>query len=342
VLGCPLEVFVGAGFFLSVTAEKNAGFFHLDVLDREDLQSAFEEVPVSTVKTVLEGQFATSMGDFSRAVQNHKSPDPLSRRYEFNPLSESPFIRWQERQFLAPATALVLMRVSTLGLYFMGLKSCGDDASRRHAFTRDFGDLFEAYVGRQLTHLEGATVVPQITYEGDQRSVDWFIVWPDCVVLVEAKSSRLTQESRMGQDALESDIDAKLGKAFAQVKRSADLVRGKHPAFSDIPSSRPILGMVATLEPYFLVNSPLIRELLPDPSIPTLVVSSREIEELVAIGSSRSVEGLLQEIYSDPERSTWDLAQAIGDTDPGARNPILDEAWKHLPWQDRRSPKSGE
>jgi hypothetical protein len=339
-LGCSLEVFVGAGFLLSVAAEKNAGFFHLDVLDREDLQPAFEEVPVSTVQTVLESQFATSMSDFRRAAESHMSLDPLSRRYEFNSLSETPFIRWQERQFLAPATALVLMRVSTLGLYFMGLRSCGDDKKRRHAFTRDFGDLFEAYVGRQLAHLHDATVIPQIIYEGDQRSVDWFIVWPGCVVLVEAKSSRLTQESRMGQDALAGDIDAKLGKAFAQLKRSADLVKGKHPAFADIPSDRPILGMVVTLEPYFLVNSPLIRELLPDPSMPTLVVSARELEQLVAIGSSRSVEGLLRGIYSDPERSTWDLAQAIGDTDPSARNPILDEAWKHLPWQGRKDPKN--
>lgn len=209
------------------------------------------------------------------------------------------------------------------------------------AFTRDLGVLFQAYVGAQLGQLGEVQIIPEVRYDGDQRSVDWFMVWPDMVVLVEAKSTRLTQPARMGREALRADVERAIGKAFKQIERTATLVRGRHRAFSHIPADREIVGLVATLEPYFLANSPLLHQFLPALSVPTTIAAVREVERLVGIGLRRPLPPLLREVLGDPERRTWDISIALREVERDARNPLLDEAWKELPWTQQARERAG-
>jgi hypothetical protein len=333
-LGCSIAQFSGVGFLLSVAAEKNAGFFHLDLLERQDLTPIFEEVPSDIVRSVTERHFSATREEIKRVAEQHRSRDHRLRRYDHNPLFGAPFVRWNDRQFLAPIVHLVLMRVATLGMYFIGLGAC-ESPDEQDAFTRDFGAIFQAYIGRQLEALGTAEVRPEIRYEGDRRSVDWFVIWPEMVVLVEVKSTRLTQEARQGTPRLDVDINRTLGKAFEQISKSADLILAGHPAFSQVPSDRPLFGMVITLEPYYLMNSAPIRALLPKPRVPTLVAAARDIERLASVWSKDSAARFLRETYQDPEKSTWDLSSVIGTRAPDARNALLDEAWGCLPWSER-------
>jgi Nuclease-related domain len=73
-------------------------------------------------------------------------------------------------------------------VYYLGVEKWGN------AFAEDCGLLFELYVGRQLGTLHNVQVNPQVSHEkGQNRSVDWIVVCPNAVLLVEVKSVRPTE-----------------------------------------------------------------------------------------------------------------------------------------------------
>lgn len=71
---------------------------------------------------------------------------------------------------LAPVSQLIPAKGSPLGIYYTG------DARFGNAFAQDLGELFEAYVGRQLGLLPDAMVHSEIVYGQNQAlSVDSII-----------------------------------------------------------------------------------------------------------------------------------------------------------------------
>lgn len=331
ILGCPLDVFEGTTFLLGVGAQKNGGRFDPAWLDQPNFAPIVTVIPKEVILWVFHEHFATSMEDFRREANEARSADPRLRRYDHNPLLARPFVRLPDGRYIAPLPQLVFRKATVSSLYYLGLRRLGTEAEKK-AFTRDVGVLYQAYVGGQLGQLADVLLLPEVRYDGDQRSVDWFVVWPNMVLLVEAKSTRLTQPARMGTEALGADVERAIGKAFKQIERTASLVRERHRAFSHIPADREIVGLVATLEPYFLSNSPLIHQFLPTVSVPATIAAAREVERLVSIGLRQPLPPLLHEVLGDPDRRTWDISIALRDVEPDARNPLLDEAWRELPW----------
>lgn len=334
LLGCSLTQFLGAGFILTVAAEKSGGWFDLAWLDGETYRPILEIVDKATVIEVARGSLSLSPEEFRQSANAHRSTDPLLRRFDYNPLVAYPFVRLQADRMLAPIAQLLTRPLSVEGLYYEGLEYLGDDTAKGQ-FTQDIGDLFEAYVGVQLHQFPDAEVIPEITYDADsKRSVDWMVTWEDLVLVVEAKATRLGLQARMGTDQLLVDLDRTLGKANGQIKVSSDSIRDGHTAFAAIPSDRPIMGLIVTLELYFHVNSTQTRALLPGPGIPTIACSARELEQLVTVGRIESASALLLGIAADAERYTFDLVASLGDREVG-HNPILEEAWRQLPWTSR-------
>jgi hypothetical protein len=165
--------------------------------------------------------------------------------------------------------------------------------------------------------------------------VDWIVVFDDLVLLVEAKARRTAAATRAAGDTAEDDYKQTLGKAFKQINRTRQAIVRAVPEFKHVPKDLPVLGLVATLDPWYMANS-FAREFLPATEIPTMVASVREIEHLVGIGQRRRVSEILMEIMRpDDERRTWELGTALQAFDDRAdRNPLLDEAWGRLPFDD--------
>ncbi len=184
------------------------------------------------------------------------------------------------------------------------------DAEQANAFTRDIGLVCQDYVGRQLRLIPNATVLPEIRYDDDQLSVDWFVILDELVVLVEVKSTRMSHLSRMGGNRLKQDIHRSLGKAYKQVARTHELLADGHPAFAEIPADRPRIAIVATLEPYWVANSPFIAEFLPEPTIPTSVSSVRALERLIDVLCTVGGPEPLTTVLHDPDRRTWNLEKS--------------------------------
>lgn len=138
--------------------------------------------------------------------------------------------------------------------------------------------------------------------------MDWIVVLPDAVVLIEVKSARVNQGSRLNLAQYHEDVKADVGKGFSQIAATGDLIRKHHAAFTDIPDDRPLRGMVITAEPHYLINVPPYREGLPDPTLPTTVLSLGELETMV-------------EFCLDSTPSDVLLTHQLGGGPPRARHP---------------------
>lgn len=337
LLGCPLADYVGLGLLLYTAATARQGRFDLAWLPESEL-SVFEAMTSrAAIRTVVERHFATSATEErARVAAGLLTSDPLLRRYTPNPLRARPLVRGYGCDYIIPVTPAVLGKVSPMGLFYTGRDHYTDDQTFL-AFTRDLAELFEQYVGRHLRLLPGAEVFPEIVYgKNGEKSVDWIVVLPGLVLLVEVKSVRPTAKLRLGpQQEFGDELDKKLGKAIGkQITTTAKLIRDRHAKFTHIPTDRPMFGIVVTMEPYHLVNTPDFRDTLPITDVPTLVAPASELEDAVIATDPGLEQALLAQI-EQPTPAGWSL-RALADGRP-AINPILDEAWAAYPWTKPRN-----
>lgn len=332
LLGCSLDHFIGAGFLLGAGAQENGGWFRLSFLDHAERAEIEEHVPLDVLQHVLREHFETTVDALRREATDprHALPSCLGR-HEFNPLVNRPLVRWSNDSWLAPQPSLVFRRLWPDSIYYLGAAIHGQP------WQRDIGVLFQNYVGRKLSLISDANVIPEVVYDGGNRSVDWIVVWDDLVLLVEAKSTRLTQGARAGLPALEGKLEDAVGKAFKQIETARELIQARHPAFSDIPADRPLAAIVATLDSYWMANSSLLRDRIktPAPSVPTVVAAARELELLTALGTTEHVSTLLLDTMADPELRTWNLELVLRQRAVKIpANPILDASWEAYPWSE--------
>lgn len=328
LFGCTLQEYVGTAQLVWVGAISCAGWFDLGLFDTPDGKLIARHISRDTVVQVLDAHFATNSEQFRVENRNAIGPARVAdelRRFTYNPLRGHPLLTGFGTGYLCPIPQLVWAKASPWGVYFTGLDRYGE------RFTRDLGHLFEQYIGRQLGLLPDAEVLPEISYmssTGGRETVDWIVVLPEVVLLVEVKSAIPTEPVRLGTpDAVEAHV-SKLGKAIRQIDATAQLITDRHAALSAVPKDRPVLGLAVTLEAFHIANAAF--DLLPPSQTPVTVASAAEIEDLVTITDIAPGQ-LLLDRAADAMRSTWALDTALNDR-ARSRNPILDEAWLSYPW----------
>ncbi|WP_328463486.1 hypothetical protein OHA21_38060 [Actinoplanes sp. NBC_00393] len=334
LIGADMTTAAAIVILLATAVDRNAGIFDPAWMDQANFERILEVMPRDEVLAVVDAVFAGSMAEFRAedAAARNRVPLPYLDRYAFNPLTSRPFVRLADGRLLAPVPRLISRRLSPLELYYVGLKRWGEP------FARDLGELLEDYLGRQFATLPGVTVCPEIVYhEGKKelKSTDKFLVFDDLVVLVEAKARRSPLAARAADASAQRQYTDTLGKAFGQLGRTLAKIHEGAAEFAHLPADRPIIGMVATLDPWYIANS-FGRDFLPTPALPTIVASVRDIEHLVAIGQRRSASDILTQIMSaGDERQAWDLGIALNDfRDPDDTNPLLMQAWNRLPFAE--------
>jgi hypothetical protein len=331
LLGCSLREYVGAAILLYTSALKTKGTFDLEWLQQPQTEEITHEVSAEVLWRVIEGQFAADRGQFRELQQAAEAktgaPDGQFRRFSFNPLSGCPAVAGITGRLLMPVPAFVVRKASPLGIYYAGMELWG-----RH-FSDDLGDLFETYVGRQLELIPDAVVLPEIAYgrKKGELSVDWFVIFNDCVVLVEVKSTRPTEPIRLADSRLADALDKVLSRAVSQLNRSASMVRNRTDGFDVIPDDRPMIGLIVTMEPFYTVDTPFTRSYLPKCDIPFRVCGASELEHLVTV-SDTSVGTLLLDHMNDTGKEGWSVGSAlIGHA--GGPNKVLEKAWATYPWR---------
>ncbi|MEV0226598.1 hypothetical protein [Streptomyces sp. NPDC050704] len=274
------------------------------------------------VTAVLERHFVTT----ARRLQGTLpvTDDPLLRRYKPNPLRSRPLVGGYGDGYLVPVNNAVLGKASPLGVLHAAVEARGQ------AVTRDYGELLEQYVGRHLRLLPDADVHPEISYkEGTQnlKGIDWIVVFPNLVLLVEVKSARPTTGLWLGLDNFAATLNSRLGHAFKQIEKSAGLIADRHTAFAHIPTDRPVLGMVITLEPFHLINTPKLRASFPAITTPVTISSIHELEQAVTITDT----SLASVLLGRTDKGGASLRDLFSGHEFSDHNPILEKAWSAIP-----------
>ena len=291
--------------------------------EREDLGGLFAQVSRKEFQIAAEN-LIIPVSEFRNSVTHEKLPDPSSIRLQQNPLILKPIVELERGELVAPELSNIL-------------RSVGFDAvlnriwSQSNRF-RQVGPVFQQYVEDLANQVSGAKVISEFKYEtkGKNRdTIDFFIVLPGLLVLVEVKSARPLGDLISGQVEVDSAYDDVFGVATKQLNESFRYLREISKKQKEIPATGNVIGLVVTAERFHLSNSTLFTKNL-ERDFPTFHICAEEFEALVQLDAKQIAQKLI-EISIDPDKSMWDLSESMPDLrELQDRNPLIETALKRV------------
>lgn len=330
VLGCTIPEFVGAASVALAAATTNKGRLNMSWLDAKSFDELDADVDFRVLKQVLTESFVADTGTFKSALGGARPKHNAKRSNSFNPLTKTPIVAGLADDLLVPVPALVLRKASSLGIYYSGVDSGRHGSTFAKNFSTDVGNLFEQYVGRQLGLLRNIELHPEIKYnQGQSKSIDWIAVFPECVVLVEAKSSRPPEGVRTGDRTSVKEQLTRLSEALDQIDHTARLVLDRTPDFQKIPDDRPLIGLAVTMEPWHLSDYTVPDIVGKNWATPATYWSVADLEHF----ASREIErpGQVLMTMLDAVQDGGNPMTLLNDYPP-RQNPILEQAWRETLW----------
>lgn len=320
LLGCALDEYLAVGQFLLYSHVPNHGRFSTSFFNHPQIEGLFGSLNAAGAQKIYRKNFVQDVLNLKRETAPNDRPAPY-RRFTYNPLLAKPVISGLGDMDYLPVAALVIRKLSPIGLYYAGLRHFGE------GFARDLGHLFEQYVGRNLRLNKRAKVFPEILYGKERRrSVDWIVVTPTAVVLVEAKSVRPTEEVRTGGADAAGAIQRMLKKAGGQIDRTSQEIEERTKGFDHIPKDLPRVGVIATLGDFHVLNAAPVKDYTGlMPRTPTVIASIGEIESAV-VHTEDLGEFMLGVALQDPADGN-SVQAAMSKLEP-RKNPILIDAWE--------------
>lgn len=335
LLGCTLSQYVGIGFMVYAIAYQHQGRFSTRWFDQPGLEKITSEIPVDVMRRVLDEQF-TGDRDYFRSYRSSENNATPYRRFTYNPLLGRPVVSGIGNELVVPVPAQVVRKISPQGIWYAGVDEWGN------AFAEDVGDLFQEYVGRLLSTIPDVQVHREIVYaKGQNRSVDWIVVWDNLVLLVEVKAARSTADIRKGTPEAWDELAKKLGRAHIQISKTDEKISERHSKFCHIPPNLPRIGLIVTAEPYPFIDAGMILSIIgASPAIPTRGCSCNVLEWLVRL-KDRSLSEYLADFMNDPSKEGWELDADLPGVAVGP-NPVFEQAWNSYRWSPRPELGTGE
>jgi hypothetical protein len=321
LLDCSLTELVETALFFQFASSSNDGVFDFQWYQLHAYLT--DLVPEARARSLMDRFFSASVADLRALCR----PAPTGQeRMAFNPLRTRPYVAREGGDYLAPIPPFIILRAAVPGLYYLVLDELTDDAEQA-SFIADLGVLFETYALDQVMQLKacGASVSPEMTY-GQKKSrgatVDVIVEMDALVLLVEAKTTRMTEPGRQGDpEAIVERHQNLLTRAVDQIDRTVEAARAGDVA---IATDRPMFGVVLTLEPYYYIAT----NLLPTPRVPTTIATIEDYERLVAMAlAGIDLEPLIQAAIQGT--GYWNLEDVVAQEN-GARNPLLDAAYQDV------------
>lgn len=268
--------------FIWTAVTKTSGYWlfkteaDLDDLAKEDpgLAPMFARTLPQRIVTLAES--LTTDPALAPASYNPKHlPDRLAR-WKLNPLTTRPLVRLSNGAVVAPQPRLILMRYRLDNMIQNGLDRYGE------RFGQAFGPQLELLVGDMVNLIPGATVLPEIAYEPGQLTVDWFLITPQMVALIESKIARPNLKIIAGDTPNRDEIRRLMRKPVSQLNNTYKLIQEDHPALAVIPRDRPIVGLIITSVPFHLGNPLHVAFDPADQSLPIAIGSIDSIDRMSA------------------------------------------------------------
>lgn len=185
-------------------------------------------------------------------------------------------------------------------------------------------------------------MVPEVQYKQRKdsfASCDWFLDLPEVLVLVECKARQPIEEVRTAADDWLRTVKASLGKGIDQIIRSNKHIAAIGAEDLRIDATKPRVGLVVTLEPFYLDQNWLVWDELPAPDVPLGVISISELESLVLLDADELASALRG--TADPaQENVMLLAPAFAGT-AGQDNALLTSTYDTIGLFDRVSKRTG-
>jgi len=341
--GLTIDDYVGSVFLVSVGAQNNSGGFSLEWLDGPQFQELEGVVSPDALRLTFTEHLLTTASEFK--TTNRRFQDllpPPQKRFAFNPLADKPFIGGIGTIPIAPWVQAIIAKAFPPAVYHLALPSLGE------GFTHDLGKVFQHYVGRQLDLVEGQRQVhPEVRY-GSRRartdSCDWFLDLPGLLVLIECKARQPVESLRTGGTEWLDSVVGSIGKGITQLNRSNRDIPSLRAEGLQIDATKPRVGLMVTLEPFYLNQNRFLREELPKAEFPIGVVSVSELESLVVLSAEEL--SLIFRKASDSSRENEMLLASPLAADDDRENTLLVSTWESIglfgrvaEWTDQRAAK---
>jgi hypothetical protein len=323
LVGAPIRDLASSTFVLWAIARENQGVVRREAIAKLASETQGKVPSAESMLATLDRLTATLEEARADGLDAPQFKGGL-QKYAYNPLTRTPFIRFDDETVIAPQTRYVLQACSLEAIFYLGQRA------KVPNFGSDLGLRVEGYAGRQLRHTGQLDVHPEVSWR-DKKSIDWFVITPAATILVECKSAHSTLEIRAGSETSAEDTAVKLGLAINQINRTISQIHNRNPKFAHIPTDRPFVGVIVTAEPIYVANAKDVRDHMPEPAVPTLTMALRELESISTLEPDTLGSTLLR-IASDGFLSTIEpfsaLRKVLGDYRVDRPNVLINEAFK--------------
>lgn len=322
LLGCTLSDYRLLGEFVFFVSSSQHAHFNEVFFKIPEMQPLLGTLTPEQASDVYRRHFLQTADHFRAAVGKNNRSAPY-RRMTFNPLNDKPVIRCGGGDDYVPVPLLMVRKVTPLGLYYTGVKRWGND------FATDLGYIFEPYLGRHLKQCRGADVHPEIKYgpaATRKDSVDFIVVTPTAVVLIDAKSIRPTEAVRTGDACAANELKRMLRKGVDQLEETEAAIASGVREFANIPTDRPRVGLLVTITDFNVATNAPIRTFAGlESDFPYVIASMGDVEQAV-VNADDFGEIVLKAATADPWTGNTLRSQFV--TGGRIDNPILDAAWQ--------------
>lgn len=330
LLGTTVETFVSVGATLWAATNQGTRFPFSWSGEMERMRDMLGGQ--ACVDAVVAKNFAIDISGFKQArvaalARGGDSPGSkfIREPFAYNPLLATPLVGGiLPGEWIAPCPPALNLKVSPVGIVYAGV------AKWSVAFFHDLGYLFEQYIGRQLRQGEDFMVQSEISYgKEEKKTIDWFVITPEAVFLIECKSVVPSQAIKEGLAAHEGAHEKALMKGIRQLNATYDLIMKGHPAVQFLPTDRPIIGLLVTLGMFDLVDQDFVKELLPPADFPVAIVPSHFIESIATTGQEE-LAALVGSASSFIDHRNFIAHRDWQEGRSHGPNPILDDAFERL------------
>lgn len=325
--GPTLDEYVEAVFLISVMTQQNGGSFSLAWLEGPAFDQLEDVISLDVVRQVFTEYLVTTVPKFKEINRGFQEKlPPAQRKFAFNPLTDKPFIEGVAPVPIAPWVQAVIRKASPPAIYHFGFRELGP------GFTDDLGPVFQHYVGRQLSLIEGdAQLIAEFKYGPTRErkdSCDWFLDLPGLLVLVECKARQPIESLRIGGADWMKSVQGSIGHAIRQINQSSDSIQSICAEDPRIDASKPRVGLIVTLEPFYVTQNWILSEQLPTSKLSVAVLSVGELEHL-AVLSTVDLEHVLIEAAGTAQNGLMRLAPEQVASD-GPDNALLATTWDSI------------
>ncbi|AMB58023.1 hypothetical protein [Microterricola viridarii] len=326
--GLSLDEYVESIFLISVGAQNSSGAFTPSWLDGPGFKGLDEVISFEAVRRTFSEHLVVSASSFKVVNLRFRGSVPSTqKKFAFNPLTDTPFIEGIAALPIAPWCQAAIAKATPPAIYHLGVRAL--DAG----FTNDLGHVFQHYVGRQLELINGErSILPEVRYGPKKSSVDscdWFLDLPGLLVMIECKARQPIESLRTGGTDWLRSVEDSIGKGIAQLNRSNSAIERIGSTDPRIDTTKRRVGIVVTLEPFYVDQNWLIRDQLAVSEFPVGAASIMEME-MLAMLSADELANALSDAAASSEGGVMLLSLAL-DAAAGRENPLLVSTWESIP-----------